>query len=403
MLKFFHAPDPLVLPKTVRFPEIKLKGSSKTNAQGYIPFSHIYMTSASQLGHLCKAIDYDGRIIVMGESGEKGVLEHKRCPINLSFRKEGIASALKNSGLEKNDSINVAIVNGMGRGYGDNVSGLGALQHFYRFLSSRFSDVKVDLIQRNTALQGLIYQRYSEVNETKQLPISVTEFYQYDAYIDLTDLLNFDQFHKMPLFDFFLHALSMQKKVLLKRSKHTQLNIDTNERDRLRNQALIRAGLGSRKLVLMHPSASTGLRTMPVETADRLVDYILSNSDALIVSCVPLSSGHQRVVNMSDLSTGIHEFVHIIAACDAVVSVGTVTYHVSGSLKIPTYLIPTVNADIESAKNLSAVKVHMPKAVKQFVSEKHMSRDETDISGVQPIWESVTEKDIAGFLKKALS
>ncbi len=402
MLKFFHAPDPLVLPKTVRFPEIHLKGSSRTNAEGFIPFSHIYMTSASQLGHLCKSIDNDGRIVVMGETGESGVLTHQRCPVNLSFRKEGIASALKSSGLEKQGAIHIAIINGMGRGYGDNVSGLGALQHFYDFLCTRFSDVKIDLIQRNTALQGLIYQRYKEVNETRQLPISVTEFYRYDAYIDLTDLLNFEQFHQLPLFDFFLQALSMQKKVRLKRSKHTRLNIDADERDQMRNQALARAGLGSKKLVLMHPSASTGLRSMPVEIANGIVENVLSNSDALIVSCVPLASDHQRVVNMSDLSTSIHEFVHIIAACDAVISVGTVTYHVSGSLKMPTLLIPTVNADIESAKNLSSVKVHLPKSVKKFVSEKHMSRDEADISQVQPIWESVTEKDIAGFLKKAL-
>ena len=403
MLKFFHAPEPLLLEKTVRFPETRLKGSSRTNAKGFIPFSHIYLSSASQLGHLCKAIDYDNRITVLGEDGAKGVLAHQRCPVNLSFRKEGIASVLKTSGLESKDAIHVGIINGMGRGYGDNVSGLGALQYFYEFLCTRFGEVKIDLLQRNTALQGQIYQRYEVVNETRQLPITVTSFYSYDAYVDLTDLLSIDRFHKLPLFDFFLQALSMQKKVLLKRSKHTRLNLDREKVDHLRNEVLVRARAGSRKLVLLHPSASTGLRTMPAEIVDRVVRNILSQTDAVVVGCVALSSNHQRVVNMSDLSTDITSFIHIIAACDAVISVGTVTYHVSGSLGIPTLLIPTVTADVESAKNYSSVKVHLPKATRKAISGKHMSRDEADIAQVRPIWESLGEKDIAGFLEKVLT
>jgi len=404
MLKFFHAPNPLLLSKTDLYPITYLKGSARTSAIGYIPFSHIYLTSPSQLRYFCDAVNRDNRIFVVGTDGESEILSHQRSPVNLGFKKEGLASILNSSGLDKSRSIEIAIVNGMGRSYDENIVGLGALQHFYAYLKTKFNSVKIDLLQRDQSIQGILYERYEQVNETRQLPITVTQFFHYNAYVDLADLVSFEGYGKTPLFDFFLQAFSMQKKVILKRNKRTKLKIiDPDKITRLRDEICARGCLGERRLVFFHPVASTALKSMPVDVADRLVEYLLWQSNLLVVTVVPLASEDPRIIDVSDVSDGVNDHISLIAASDAVVTAGSSTYQISGSLGIPTFLIPTVEADVASATLLPSVKVHLPKKVRRFVSDKVAVSDQAEIDHVRPIWDSVKEEDIVEFMKKVLA
>ncbi len=403
MLRFFHAPNPLSLSKTDQYPKTYLKGSARTSAIGYIPFSHIYLTSPSQLRHFCDAVNRDHRIFIVGADGEEDILSHQRCPVNLGFKKEGLASILSTSGLDKSLSIEIAIVNGMGRGYDENIVGLGALQHFYAFLKTKFSSVKIDLLQREQSTQGILYEEYEQVNETRQLPITVTQFYHYNAYVDIADLVSFDSYGKIPLFDFFLQALSMHKKVILKRNKRTKLKITHPDKiNRLRDEVYARGCIGDRRIVFFHPLAGTALKSMPVEVANQLIEYLLWQRNLLVVTVVTMASIDPRIVNMGDVSHDINDHINLIAASDAVITAGSFTYQISGSLGIPTLLIPTVGSDLASARLLPSVKVHMPKAVRNDVSDELSVGDQAARDSVRPIWDSLQEKDIVGFLKKAL-
>ena len=412
MIKFFHSPDSVVLNKTVLFPEIHLKGSEAARNNGIIPFSHIYLTSASQLNHFVKHLSRPGQdqsarsLQILPEATADKMLQHGRCPMNLSFRTEGIAAAIETLETGSKNVIKFAIVNGMGRGYGDNVSGLGSIQHLFTFLSARYETVEIDILQRNSGIQSVIYTRYEVINRARQLPLTVTQFYQYDAYVDFTDMLAIPQVVELPLYEFFLHGLSLQKEVLRKSEKRTRLLVDQTKTDRLRldvcSQSADDKNLEKQKIVLIHPTASTPLRSIPEDILHPLIEALLINTSYIFVHCVPIEIGHDRLVDMSDKASDINAFFDVIASCDAVITVGTVVYHISGNLDLPTLLIPTVQADVDSAQFFPSVQSVLTDTTLTHVSEKHMSKQEQDIAQIRPIWESLKASNIAQFLREVI-
>ena len=402
MIRFFHAPSSFVLPENVRFPELRFSGSSGATRNKIIPFSHIYMTSASQLSHLLK-YGGQGKLVTLPEKIGHSIFSNNRCPIDLSFCDRGIESLIQESGLKEKTQIKVAILNGMGRGYGDNVVGLGVLQHFRNYLEDNFAKVEIDILQRNKRIQSQIYLPYAVVDQAVQLPVSVTRFFNYDAFVDLSDLLANPLFDELPLYDFFLHGLSLQNLVSRDEQKRTYLHRNPNKIEKLRSEVQKRAGNSGppKPIVLLHPSASTPLRSIPKELLTPLVNDLVKEKNTIIICCVPEVCPKNSVVDLSDLSGDINQFFDVIASADAVITVGTVVYHVSGSLDIPTLLIPTVQADINSARYLPSVQCFLPKKYKENVSLKHMSREESEIARIRPIWESLSIDVLRAFLRKA--
>ncbi len=404
MLRFFHAPQPLKLAQNVRFPALEFPGSSAAKQNGIIPFSHVFVTSASQLSNLVKFGEGGNKLVVLNQVASEQLLAHGRCPRNLTFRPDGIATALDDLALPDNDEINIAIVNGMGRGYGDNVAGIGALQLLHEVLSERFGRINIDLLQRNAKIQSVIHQRHDVVRLCLQLPISVRDFFRYDAWFDLSDLLSLSQFNELSLYEFFVHALSLQSESIRRDWHGTDLNVESEDVREMRS--LIKHRLPSNRtdkpLVLVHPVASTPLRTVPHDTMDRLFSVLGVNDEWNFLCCAPLERSYSGLVDISDLSKDINDLVDIVATMDAVVSVGTVVYHISGNLGIPTLLLPTVAADISSAQDLDAVRCHLPRSLKAAVSSKHMGRDDVELSRVRPLWDALDAHDIRAFLQEVV-
>ena len=95
MLRFFHAPLGFSLKANLRFPAQRFRSSNDAKKNGIIPFSHIYLTSASQLAHF-RRFAADGNVLVtLGAGGADKILGHSRCPLNISFRSEGLLLGLQ--------------------------------------------------------------------------------------------------------------------------------------------------------------------------------------------------------------------------------------------------------------------------------------------------------------------
>ena len=404
MLRFFHAPKPVKLAQNIRFPALEFPGSAAAKRNGVIPFSHVFVTSASQLSNLVKFGVSNEEFVILNQTASDHLLAHDRCPRNLTFLPDGLDPALESMTPAVAGEINIAIVNGMGRGYGDNVAGIGALQLLQQVLAERFHRFNIDLLQRNARIQSVIHQRHQVAGQCLQLPISVRDFFRYDAWFDLSDLLSIPQFHELSLYDFFIHALSLQHESVRRNRNGANLRTDSERVREIRR--IIRNRLPSsmvnKPLILMHPVASTPLRTMPHDTVERLFGALEADAEWNFVSCVPMERSYPGLLDISDLSTDINDLVDIVATMDAVVSVGTVVYHISGSLGIPTLLLPTVAADVSSAQSLDAVRCHLPQSLEGAVSQKHMGRDELELARVRPLWDALDADDIRSFLRKVI-
>lgn len=408
MLIFFHSPRPLTITGNKHSPPIKFLGSDQARQGSSIPFSHIYVTSTSQFNQFKRIIRKHGganSLVQLPPAAAKFVLSNRKCPINLSFREQGIEQALVASGLQANESLKIAVINGMGTAYGDNIVGLGALQHFQKFLAHKFHRVEIDLVLRRQVVQRTIHSRYKLVNNLVQLPISVSRFYQYDAFIDMSDALLNPDFNNHAMMDYCLRALSMQKIITEGKDKRTSLNVPADKVAKVRKVVIGRSVSrdADQKIVLFHPQASSPLRTMPDAQVVRLLDDLLASTEALFVHCVPVKYRHERLIDMSDKSRGFNELADIIACCDAVITVGTVTYHVSGNLDIPTFLIPTVEADVRSAAYLHSVTNIVPETALIHLSSKHKSTEPEDLQRANLIWQSIRGEELAERLNKALN
>lgn len=94
--------------------------------------------------------------------------------------------------------------------------------------------------------------------------------------------------------------------------------------------------------------------------------------------------------------------LHITACCDAVISVGTVLYHLSAALNKPTILLPSVRADLESGKALPQVTPWLPDDSKDLILDKHKSRKEEDMAIAEQIWGNINPEELAKALMAML-
>ena len=118
-----------------------------------------------------------------------------------------------------------------------------------------------------------------------------------------------------------------------------------------------------------------------------------------VVSAFPYANPEVGFKDISRLSESVDDLMHIIAACDSIVSVGTVVYHLAAALNKPTLLLPTVRADVESAALLPEVLCWVTKANKGLILNVHKSRQDDDLKRAKQIWDLLNTEQAALALK----
>ena len=78
-------------------------------------------------------------------------------------------------------------------------------------------------------------------------------------------------------------------------------------------------------------------------------------------------------------------------------------YHISAALSKPTLLLPTVKADVESAKVIPEVKTWLPKKSAQLIFNLHKSREEEDLKIANKIWSNINAKNLVADFQKHIN
>jgi len=112
---------------------------------------------------------------------------------------------------------------------------------------------------------------------------------------------------------------------------------------------------------------------------------------------------NKHFLDLSTLSRSVDDLNHIIATSDAVISVGTVVYHLAAAQSKPTILLPTVRADVESATLLPEVHTWLPQKSKNLIIDKHKSRDEDDLNIAKRIWNNINARTLVTDLKQHIA
>jgi len=392
MLRYYIARQALPEIQTPNATPFTIRSAEKFNGK-VIPFSHIYVAlNEEQLPHLEE----------LNKNQKKAIEAHARFPANLKAQDFTSVSELRrwvSENANDKSTIHIAVVNGIGTGFGDNFVGLGAIQRLTNLLAP--TKVIFHLMQTMNARSMPIYMRTPNIL-LKNNCMPMNEFLKMDGIINLTGMLGFPEFDQLPLAHFQAKMFSIEK-LTPKQSLHPKLSLDPQKISTISGH-INDVFKNDRRTVLMHPQASSPVRTMPADTALSISRQLVKSGFNVVCafpSKKPFKSKY--FADLSNLSRSVDDLNHIIAACDAVVSVGTVVYHLAAAQSKPTLLLPTVNADVESAKLLPEVQTYLPKRSRKLISNKHKSREEDDLMVAQKIWNNIKPATLASDFKKHIN
>lgn len=351
-----------------------------------VPLSHIYISSGHFSHSILNALgQYQSQLEPLNPQIQQSLEQHRRFPQN--FKNRGFTSITElhntiKAQIGKRDTVRFVVINGIGNGLGDNLVGLGILQR----LSDLLAPLKAEfhLMQELPQRIETVYQHENHITVANCI-MSVADFMNHDFYVDMDSLENMPDIDQTAAAHYNAHAFSINKLV----SNNLQPQIVTSQTKTKRLKASI-ADLfdNQQKTVLLHPLASSQLRTMPAKTAAQLVQALIA-AGFNVVSAFPHDNAPDGFADLSEYSNSTDDLIHIINAVDAVVSVGTVVYHIAAALSKPTLLLPTVQPDIRSADLLPEVIAWVPESCQSFVQNLHKSDKPEHLAIANQFWESL--------------
>lgn len=393
MLVFFYTRHKLGLIKTPYATPFELERVSEQN----VPLQKLYVTSRHYLQYILRALkEEQKKLVQLTQVQRKNLMRQSNSPVD--FKNRGFESVKQlhhfvDQHSKNNRQLKFAVINGIGNGLGDNISGFASLQHLERLLGSRAA--QFHLLQELNYRTAFLYQ-YEPSVLLRHGIMSMDEFVQMDFVIDLSDTTNLPSLDETPAAIYNAHAFSINK-LVPHHDLQAKLSLNTGKLNAMRSQ-IASMFQADKPLVLLHPKASTTLRTMPPEFAGALIKALVS-AGFNVISAFPHNAPPKGFADVSALSRNSDDLLHIVAAADAVLSVGTVVYHMANALKKPTLLLPTVEHDLRSAELMSTVQAYVPDHASGYLQNKHKSEDQDSINIAKAYWAALDISKVVQALK----
>jgi len=398
MLRYYIARQELAEIQTPNATPFTLRSAQDYQGK-VIPFSHIYVASDPYSRRIKKTLSKEQLTLFeeLNKSQKKAIEAHQRFPIDLKAQDFNSIAQMRNWITDKvgtKSTIHIVVVNGIGTGFGDNYVGLGAIQRLNNLLAP--TKLVFHFMQTMNARSMPIYMHNPNILLRNNCMV-MSDFLKMDFVINLTGMLGFAEFDKLPLAHFFANMFGITK-LIPSSSLHPKLNVDKQKVKTIK-QHIAHVFNNNRHTVLIHPQASSPVRTMSAG-AMREICRQLTQSNFNVVCAFPnkhkLKSKY--FADLSTLSRSVDDLNHIIAACDAVISVGTVVYHLAAAQSKPTFLLATVRADVESAQLLPEVVSWLPGDNQSLIINKHKSREQDDLKIAKQIWNNIKADELVSAL-----
>lgn len=400
MLRFYFTRHELPTLRTPYSSPFKLE-SAAPYINKPLPMSHLYVTSNHYVDYIYVALgeEHKSKLEELGSEHRTKLIKHPRFPLDLKnkqFKTVSELHAMITSRVGDAREINIVIINGIGNGLGDNYIGLGILQRFTKLLAP--INVNFHLMQELDQRIAPVYAHQANVTMHCNV-MSVEKFMSMDFYIDFDGIDNMPHFDHVPAAHFTAHAFSINQ-LIPKINLQAILRIDQEKAQGMRQ--IIAERLDPRRAtVLLHPLASTPLRTLPNNKSANIVKELIAEGFN-VVTVFAHNNPPEGFADLSEHCNSIDDLLHIVNAVDGVISVGTVVYHLASALSKPTVLLPTVKADVRSAELLPEVKTWLAINSEGFIQNLHKSDDPKHLEIANNIWRNLHPIDLAKATKQHL-
>lgn len=287
-----------------------------------------------------------------------------------------------------------ALINGIGTGLGDNYVGLGVLQRLIKLLAP--VRPTFCLLQELEERIEPVY-RHEPCVTVQPCFMPLDEFLRFDYVIDFSTIKDMPSFDEVAAAHFNSYAFSVNKLIP---DTDIQPKVSTNKTktEQIRNH--INQHLNPlQKTVLLHPLASSSLRKLPSSKAAGII-RVLGEQGYNVISVFAHQEPPEHFLCLADYSKSLDDLIHIIDAADAVISVGTVVYHLASALGKPTVVMPTVEADIRSASLMPEALAWTPSSSQHLYMNLHKSERPEDLAVAEKIWRNVDPVQLISGLGK---
>ena len=366
-----------------------------------ISSEHFFISTQSHYNKLKRQsiINYKQNYLVKAKKSAIDIIYNtKTFPTNLTYQKgacgtygafEDIVTKLR----KQKKNLSIAIINGIGTGAGDSIIGLTALNVFHKLLLQVFTEVKIDLFQIDINKNSILYKKEKTINALYQLPLTLINFLSYDAYVDLSSLINWEDFNDRPMIDFYLQTFSIDFKRINNQDKSCKISTNSNI-SKVIELEINKLKEDNHPLLLFHPKASDPIRSIPANPYFAMLQYLTKNTDYTIVSVIPIKYQHPRVIDISILSESIDHLISIIALMDAIITVDTVVYHIANSFKIPCSVIfTTIHPSYRICYYPFIAGVTLVKDLTKLL-ESHKTRNKRELNFILDQWKSMNTKNL---------
>lgn len=247
--------------------------------------------------------------------------------------------------------VRIALLNGFGTMLGDTALGCGALMAADPLLRELPFQVEYHAYASWNARPGVetLLKSCPRIAAVQSYSPTLDQLRQYDAYVDFSSLLSLPGYGTQYFIDFYLRHLGVNPEAVPSALKKPWFEFDAG----LLQHVPTVLPVSSRPTLLLHPHASTPLRSMPSPFVRRLLDDLVAHTDYRVVLVVnpgfALSAWGDRVLDLSAWSAkSLQHMGAIVQAVDAVVSVDTLVIHVAHAAGKPSLDILTASEPVQS-------------------------------------------------------
>lgn len=339
----------------------------------------------------------------------KRVLRLPQMPIGLRYEAVGPArfaplqdvvaevDALARSGTRP---VRVAVINPGSHAYGDTLVSATALRSVRVALEAAVrGSVQIDLLQQAGSRRTRPYADAGGVDRIRMLPIPLQDLQAYDAHIDLSTQ------HVQPgkpWIDAMLEACRVDPSSVPAAQKRNRLAAPPAVHPAVQAVLARPEVQAAAARVLVHPTASTAVRSMPPQAHARLVDALLeARPDLVLVSALPSGITHDRFVDASPASSSFDHFLDLLRAMDAFVSVDTATYHYADALGVPGLVLFTTIPPEERVAyypDVQGLRVGQSEALEGL----HWSTEPEARAAAEAMWDAFDPSPVVRWLRAAV-
>ena len=307
--------------------------------------------------------------------------------------------------------IKLALLNGVGTMLGDTLVGSSAMEIAFRRLTEAIGPVEVHAILAWNARPGAenIMARCPAFSHVQGHSIRLEQLCGYDSYWDFSSLLQMEGYNSVPLVDFYLSNLGIDPNSVDSAEKSPVLRIPTALLSEAKS--ILNKRSNGRSVVLIQGLASTPLRSMPDGFFARLIDDVLSGTEASVLLTQPLPAGlpnvlPDRIIHLEDwCRASTDHYLALVVAANAVISVDSLAIHAAMAARTPGVVIfTTLSPELRLAYAPQLTGVLIPGAAALSTWGKHKTDDcwPNEQSAYNQAWEALNRGAVVNRLSELL-